>query len=75
MPLPEGFTLGLHAGYQSIDDNVAFALPDYTDWSVSVSKEFEGFDFSLAYIDTDLSNSECNDACDTKVVGTISRGF
>ncbi len=75
VPLPEGIGLGFHVGHQSIDNNTAFGVPDYLDWSVTVSKEFEGFGFSLAYIDTDLSNSECNDACDTKIVGTISKEF
>ncbi|MEW5703659.1 MAG: TorF family putative porin [Pseudomonadota bacterium] len=75
VPLPEGFTLGLHLGYQSIKNNAAFALPDYTDWSVALSKEFMGFGFSLAYIDTDLSEGTCADVCATKVVGTISKSF
>ncbi|MGB1547746.1 MAG: TorF family putative porin [Alphaproteobacteria bacterium] len=75
VPLPEGFGLGFHVGYQNIDDNAAFGQPDYTDWSVTVSKEFEGFGFSLAYVDTDISEGTCGDVCDTKVVGTISKEF
>lgn len=75
VPLPEGFGLGFHLGHQSIDNNANFGTPDYLDWSISVSKSFEGLDFSLAYIDTDLSESECNDVCDTKVVGTVSKSF
>ncbi|MBN4016395.1 porin [Rhodospirillaceae bacterium AH-315-P19] len=75
VPLPEGFGLGVHVGYQSIDKNANFGQPDYLDWSVTVSKEFEGLDFSIAYIDTDISNSTCGDVCDTKVVGTISKSF
>jgi len=75
VPLTEGFAIGFHAGYQSIDDNTAFGVPDYLDWSITVSREFEGFGLSLAYIDTDLEDSDCSDACATKVIGTISRGF
>jgi uncharacterized protein (TIGR02001 family) len=75
VPLPEGFALGLHLGYQSIDKNANFGTPDYLDWSVTVSKEFEGLDFSLAYIDTDISEGACGDTCDTKVVGTVSKSF
>ncbi len=75
VPLPEGFGLGFHLGYQSIDKNANFGAPDYLDWSVTVSKEFEGIGFSLAYIDTDIAEGTCGDACDTKVVGTISKSF
>ena len=76
VPLPYDFTLGGHVGYQSIDDNTAFGVPDYTDWSVDVGYSWQGFDFSLSYVDTDLDEpSECADGCDARIIFGISRSF
>lgn len=76
VPLPKDFTLSGHIGYQAIDDNASFGVPDYTDWSVGLGYTIQGFDVSLQYIDTDLKEpSECADGCDTRIVFGISRSF
>jgi uncharacterized protein (TIGR02001 family) len=76
VPLPADFSLSGHVGYQAVDDNAAFAVPDYTDWSVGLGYTYEGFDFSLQYIDTDLDEpGECADGCAERVIFGISRSF
>jgi len=76
VPLPQDFTLSGHVGYQAIDDNAAFGVPDYTDWSVGLGYSYEGFDFSLSYVDTDLDEpGDCSDGCDSRVIFGISRSF
>ncbi len=79
VPLPADFTLSGHAGYQNIDDNAAFGVPDYTDWSVGLSYTLEGFDLSLQYVDTDLGEpgrpGECADGCNSRIIFGISRSF
>jgi len=76
VPLPSDFTLSGHVGYQSIDDNATFGVPDYTDWSVGLGYTLGGFDLSLQYVDTDLNEpNECADGCDSRVIFGISRSF
>tara|TARA_B100001989_G_scaffold253271_1_gene239450 strand:- start:7640 stop:8365 length:726 start_codon:yes stop_codon:yes gene_type:complete len=76
VPLPHDFSLSGHVGYQEIDDNAAFGVPDYTDWSVGLGYTYAGFDLSLQYVDTDLDEpSECADGCDSRVIFGISRSF
>ena len=77
-PLAEYLTLGAHAGYQTIDDNEQWGTPDYADWSISLGTSMFGLDWSVAYIDTDLNESECfggSDLCDATAVGTVSKSF
>ncbi len=77
----EGFSLNGHVGHQSIDDNAQFGTPDYTDWSIGVSKDIGIFTFDVSYIDTDLSDSECfpgtllNTSCGATGVFTVSSSF
>lgn len=76
VPLPADFGLSAHVGFQEIEDNTTFGVPDYLDWSVGINYNLEGFDLSLAYIDTDLDEpGECSDGCDAKVIFGISRSF
>ncbi|MBI1301507.1 MAG: porin [Alphaproteobacteria bacterium] len=76
VPLPKDFTLSGHVGFQEIDDNGAFGVEDYIDWSVGLGYSIHGFDLSLQYIDTDLDEpSECADGCDARVVFGVSRSF
>lgn len=75
-PLPYDLTLSAHVGYQDIDDEAAFGVPDYTDWSVGLGYSYEGFDFSVQYIDTDLDEpSECADGCAERIIVGVSRSF
>ena len=76
VPLPHDFSLNAHVGRQNIDNNVAFGTPDYTDWGAGLGYSWQGFDFSLSYIDTDLKEpAECADGCNAKVIFGISRSF
>ena len=76
VPLPHDFSLSAHVGYQDIDEEDVFGVPDYTDWSIGLGYNFEGFDLSLQYIDTDLDEpGECSDGCDGRVIFGISRSF
>ncbi|MEE9194621.1 MAG: TorF family putative porin, partial [Alphaproteobacteria bacterium] len=64
-----------HVGHQSIDNNAAFGTPDYVDFSGGVSVELvKSVSLSVAYIGTDMSDSECPDACD-QVVATLAASF
>ncbi len=76
VPLPHEFSLNAHVGHQDIEDNAAFGVPDYNDWGVGLGYSWEGFDFALSYIDTDLDEpTECADGCDPTVIFGISRSF
>ncbi len=71
VPLPYDFSLNGHVGYQAIDDGV-----DYWDWSAGVGYTWNGFNLSLNYVDTDLSEpDECLDGCSERVVFAVSRSF
>ncbi len=52
--LPQSIILGLHAGHQEVKN---FGALDYTDYKVSLSKEIGGFNFGLAYTDTDADSA------------------
>ncbi|MFN4088290.1 MAG: TorF family putative porin [Alphaproteobacteria bacterium] len=76
VPLPHGFELGGHIGHQWIKDNGTFGVPDYLDWSVSISYALEGIaDLKLSYTDTDLKKSECRKICDARAIFSVSRSF
>ena len=47
----------------------------YLDWAVGLSTEYQGFEFSLNYHDTDLDSDVCDALCDSRVVFTISKSF
>ncbi len=74
--LPQDFALGFHIGKQKIEKNSVFGTPDYVDYKFGVSKKFGGFNFELAYVDTDIKKSECfaaTNLCDGRVILTVSR--
>ena len=65
------FGLGFSVGKQWFHDDSSL---DYTDWKVAVSKSLEGFDFEVAYTDTDISKVDCgSDICEGRAVFSISR--
>lgn len=66
--LPQSFSLGLHVGHQKVKNS---SDSDYTDYKVSLSKELGGFDFSLAYTDTDYNS----DASDEKFFVSVGKAF
>ena len=76
VPLPLDFGLGLHVGHQWIEKNDVFGSPDWTDWGITVSKTLGGFNFSLGYVDSSLSEQDCfggTTLCNAKAVFTISK--
>ncbi|WP_160000673.1 TorF family putative porin [Roseomonas sp. 18066] len=77
--LPFGFTLAGRYGYQWIERNSRYGAPDYSNWSVAVSREVVGgFTLTVGYYDTDLSKSECfagTKLCDSRAMATLSRAF
>lgn len=71
VPLPANLTLSAHVGHQDIDQGV-----DYNDWSLGLGYNIEGFDLSVQYVDTDLSEpSECADGCSSRLVFGVSKSF
>ena len=76
IPLGKSFALAGNIGHQWIDNNTNWGTDDYLDWSVSLSAAFEGFDFSIGYTDTDLSDAQCSngDSCGLFLF-SISRSF
>ncbi len=78
IPLPSGFAISGHVGHQSIDDNAQFGTPDYTNWSIGISKDLSIFSFDLSYLDTNMSSADCfggGDICDGTVIFSISSSF
>ena len=65
--ITDSILLSAHMGEYSFDND-----GDYTDWSISASTEYNGFGFSLAYIDTDISNF---DAADSRIAFSISKSL
>lgn len=66
--LPQGFTLGASVGHSDLETDAA----DYTDWKIEVGKSMGGFDFSLAYTDTDVDNAPLADG---RAVLTVKKSF
>jgi uncharacterized protein (TIGR02001 family) len=83
VPLPAGFTLSGLIARQNIDDNVTFALPDYTTWSVGLSfdlgtlhSKLSALSLSATYVDTDIDSTTCgSDICDARGIIGISASF
>ena len=74
LPLP--LSLDLHIGHQDIEDNMTFGFPDYLEWIIGLSTSVQGFDLSIAYMDTDLKNSEgAEGVADSRAVFSVSRSF
>lgn len=74
VPLPFKLTAAAHIGHSAFDSSAA---NDYTDWSISLTRNILGFDLSVAYVDTDLGQGECagSNNCDTRGVFTIAKSF
>ncbi len=65
-------------GKQSVEDNVAWGTPDWVDYKLALSASFTSVDVEFAFIDTDLSESECfggSDWCDSTFVFTLSKSL
>jgi uncharacterized protein (TIGR02001 family) len=77
LKLPFEFVISGRLGYQSIDKNERFGLPDYWNWNLSVSREVFGFVFAVGYYDTDISKRECggSNICSARAFASVSRKF
>ena len=64
-------TLLAHAGHY---DRTAGA-DDYWDWKVGVAKDLAGFNYEVAYLDTDGAGGVKSNLSDSRVVATISSTF
>ena len=74
VPIGKYLSLSAHVGYQDIDDNAAFGTDDYIDYGLGATVNLWGFDITLAWSDTDLDSSQCNDLCGI-VTLSASRSF
>ncbi len=83
IPLPNDFSLGLHAGRTDVANS---ASADYNDYKVSVDRSFHGgWDASLAYVKAtnsqtydntaSLANSDTTDLGKGKLIVSVSRSF
>ena len=59
-------TASANVGYQWIDDNALYGTPDYLYFDIGASAAWEVFTVDLRWVDTDLDNSECFVAPNTK---------
>ncbi len=76
VPLPYDVTLSGHIGRQNVDNNTAFGVKDYNDWSLGLGYNLEGFDLSVKYVDTSLDEPrECADGCGPRVIFGVSHSF
>lgn len=69
--LPGEVGLGLHIGKTDFTQEEKGGS-DYVDYKVGLSKSFSGFDFSLAYVDTDIDNDK---QADSRVIFGIAKTF
>ena len=77
LPLGETFTFDVHLGYNDLNDAYG-TNGSYLDWSIGVSASAVGLDFSLAYVNTDLSETDCfggTKLCKATGVFTISKSL
>lgn len=72
VPLGEYFSVGGHYGYKSFSDDPADGgAEDYSEWNISATASYEGFDFTVGYSDT---SEEAGDENDT-FFASIGRSF
>lgn len=81
VPLPYGFTAGALVGYQNIDENDTFGLPDYLTWGASVDLSLDtlhsrlgGLSLGVSYTDTNISDFQCGGGqiCDARFMLGLS---
>ena len=74
VPVGKYLKISAHVAKQYIENNTAFGQPDYVDYSIGGTVNVAGFDVNLTWSDTDLSSSECSDACGMLLM-SVSRSF
>jgi uncharacterized protein (TIGR02001 family) len=84
--LPYETSLDVRYGFSDAKDDIWVSADgstrsSYYDWEVGVSKDLFGFNWRVAYIDTDLSQAECasvngfDDVCSATVVAQVAKTF
>ncbi len=84
--LPMDVGLSLRYGQVDYKDEVLISNSGntnsrYNEWEAKISKELLGLNWGLAYVDTNISDSECanylgfDDICDATVVASVSKSF
>jgi uncharacterized protein (TIGR02001 family) len=76
-PLGEVASLDLHLGFN--DTDAAFGADgSYVDYSIAVAASAVGLDFTLAWVGTDISKSECfggSKVCESNAVLTVAKSL
>ena len=80
LALPNDFALDLHVGHNMLEEDGGFLSSDedaYTDYSVSISRDFGGFNWALAYVGTDLDEEDVFDTqwADGAAIFTLSKSM
>lgn len=73
LPYEIGFSTGI--GYQWIEKNANYGYPDYANWRAGFTYPLEGFNLGLTYTDTNISENDCPNNCDGRVIFSVSRTF
>lgn len=76
--LPLDFTLDGRLGHQSIQRNARFGTPDFTTWSLGISRPMGPVTLSLAYVDTNIKRGQCvggQDICTATALATLTFPF
>ncbi len=70
-------TASARLGRQFIDRNPLFGLPDYTNWSIALSRELlPRLTLTAGYYATDVSRAQCgSNACDARFAATLAYSF
>lgn len=74
-PLPMDINFTAHHGWTEVAN---YSDPvDYRDWKIGISKEFGGFNFGLAYVDTDLPTLKVkgDDITEGRVIVSVGKTF
>lgn len=74
VPVGKYLTLSGHVAKQYIEKNDVFLFPDYVEYAIGATVNLAGFDLNVTWSDTDMSKSECDDACGM-VLFSVSRSF
>lgn len=74
-PLPHNFTLEASVARQSIENEVAYGVPDYTDYMLGIRYQWKNTLLSLSYIDTNLNKTQCATGCEASAVFSVVQKF
>ena len=74
IPLPflENLSLVGSLGYQWIDDNARFGVPDYAEGSLGLAYTYAPFTLDVRYYDSSLSQTTCDNVCGPTVAGSLT---